>query len=227
METTYQWHSESIAKVAAALVKAQAEMPVVFKNEANPFYHSRYATFDSIVAETRPVLAKHKLAVIQRAHPCDAGIHIQTTLVHESGEWISDDGLVFPAAKQDPQGFASAMTYTKRYGYCAMLGVTTGDDDDGNKASGKDDEKPKARGKKEDTPPLDKDIVDDLMKNVGKEKPSDADRAYNHFWGCIGAVDSVTDLENLGVEIREQKLPESHRKKLADAYKRRLAELKG
>jgi len=85
METTYQWHSESIAKVAAALVKAQAEMPVVFKNEANPFYHSRYATFDSIVAETRPVLAKHKLAVIQRAHPCDAGIHIQTTLVHESG----------------------------------------------------------------------------------------------------------------------------------------------
>ena len=38
-------------------------------------------------------------------------------------------------AKQDPQGQGSAVTYARRYSYCAALGIVADEDDDGQAAS--------------------------------------------------------------------------------------------
>ena len=44
--------------------------------------------------------------------------------------------LHFPAVKHDPQGYASALTYARRYSLMASCGIAP-EDDDGNQASRK------------------------------------------------------------------------------------------
>lgn len=128
-------HSESIAKIASAIVKAQGELNTVAKDATNPHYRSRYATLHGIVQSTRETLRKHGLAVVQTFGQTDGTyIDLTTTLLHESGEWMSGILTVRPA-KPDPQGLGSAATYARRYALSAILGIVTDDDDDGNIAS--------------------------------------------------------------------------------------------
>lgn len=124
--------SPTIGKIASALVKAQASMGVAIKDTRGQIGQNRnykYADLASVIAAARDALATNDLAVLQRAHPSERGVCLQTTLVHASGEWISDGGLVLPAPKNDPQGFGSAMTYARRYGLAALLGIVQDDDD--------------------------------------------------------------------------------------------------
>lgn len=56
-----------------------------------------------------------------------------TKLVHaESGEW-QESTIIMPLAKSDPQAYGSALTYARRYGLSAMVGLLA-EDDDGNMA---------------------------------------------------------------------------------------------
>lgn len=127
--------STSITKLSVALVKAQGELNAVSKDGKNPHFKSTYATLQNIVESTRDVLHRHGLAVVQTFSQTDGTyIDLTTTLVHESGEWISGTITVRPT-KPDPQGLGSAATYARRYAYAAILGIVTDDDDDGNAAS--------------------------------------------------------------------------------------------
>jgi len=51
--------------------------------------------------------------------------------VHESGEMLECGILHVPAAKHDPQGYGSALTYARRYSLMAACGIAP-EDDDGN-----------------------------------------------------------------------------------------------
>jgi len=127
--------SESITKIAAALVKAQGELNAVSKDGNNPHFRSKYATLQNIVESTRDTLRKHGLAVVQTFSDTDGTyISLNTTLLHESGEYISGTFSMRPS-KVDPQGLGSATTYARRYALSAILGIVTDDDDDGNMAS--------------------------------------------------------------------------------------------
>ena len=127
--------STSITKLSIALVKAQGELNAVSKDGKNPHFKSTYATLQNIVESTRDVLHRHGLAVVQTFSQTDGTyIDLTTTLVHESGEWISGTITMRPT-KPDPQGLGSAATYARRYAYAAILGIVTDDDDDGNAAS--------------------------------------------------------------------------------------------
>lgn len=54
-----------------------------------------------------------------------------TKLTHaESGQWQSSL-MVMPLPKPDPQGYGSAMTYSRRYALSALIGIVTEEDDDG------------------------------------------------------------------------------------------------
>lgn len=128
-------HSDSIAKIASALVKAQGELNAVPKDGNNPHFRSKYATLHGIVESTRDTLRKHGLAVVQTFAQTDGTyIDLTTTLLHESGEWMSGI-LTMRPSKADPQGLGSAATYARRYALSAILGIVTDDDDDGNAAS--------------------------------------------------------------------------------------------
>lgn len=134
-------HSDTLAKIAPALVAAQAEFKAVGKDRTNPHFKNTYATLDNIIETTRPVLAKHSLSVVQGASTPTTdtdgelvAVTVESVLVHASGEWISES-VVMPLAKLDPQGAGSAVTYGRRYSLCALLALATGEDDDGEAAT--------------------------------------------------------------------------------------------
>ena len=74
------------------------------------------------------------LGLVQITHPCEAGVSVETILVHESGQTMSSGILHLPASKQDAQGYGSALTYGRRYSLMALCGIAP-EDDDGNRAS--------------------------------------------------------------------------------------------
>lgn len=127
-------HSTETKEIFAALVKAQAEMPTAPKDGNNPHFRSKYATLQSIAETAKPILKKHGLAITQTFETACDGISIVTTLVHESGQYISGS-LYLKAQKNDPQGYGSAITYGRRYAMAAILGMVADEDDDANAAS--------------------------------------------------------------------------------------------
>jgi hypothetical protein len=134
--------SDSIAALAAALAKAQAEIENAAKNAANPHFRSKYADLAEVLNTVRPVFAKHGIAVIQ-APSYEGGIaSVETMLTHASGEWLSNT-CAAPVSKQDAQGVGSAITYLRRYSLAAFAGVAQ-EDDDGNASVGQQPRKPAA-----------------------------------------------------------------------------------
>jgi len=125
--------SEQINELATALAKAQGEIKGAVRDTANPFFKSKYADLASVWEACRTALTSNGLAVVQALRAVEGGVEVLTMLLHASGQWVSES-LAVPAAKQDAQGFGSAVTYARRYGLAAMVGVAP-EDDDGNAAA--------------------------------------------------------------------------------------------
>jgi hypothetical protein len=127
--------SESIQKLAVALVKFNSEVKIIEKDASNPHFKNRYASLDTIIDEVRPLLAKHGLSVLQFPGGDGEKFTLRSMLVHESGEWIESEPLTMRPVKNDPQGIGSCNTYARRYSLSSLLSLNTGEDDDGNDAT--------------------------------------------------------------------------------------------
>lgn len=125
--------SDSIVNIAAALVKAHADLSGVVKAATNPFFKSKYATLEAVTDAVKGPLLKQEIVVVQGLQDAEGGVAVETMLLHSSGEWISST-LRLPASKEDAQGYGSACTYGRRYGLMAICGVPA-EDDDGNAAT--------------------------------------------------------------------------------------------
>lgn len=125
--------SPTIAKIAEALAKAQGEILPAPKDSLNPHFKSRYADLASVREASRKPLSDNGLAVIQRPHAQSGLVVVETLLLHSSGEWFSNT-LAMPLRDDHAHGVGSAITYARRYSYCALLGVVADEDDDGNSA---------------------------------------------------------------------------------------------
>lgn len=122
-------------KVAAALMRAQAKFDPLLKDTANPFYKSKYATLDQVIAATRPHLRAEGLIVLQRNIRREQEVGVVSRLLHvESGEELTSE-LTAPPDKFNSQGIGSVITYLRRYDYQTLTGVAP-EDDDGTAASG-------------------------------------------------------------------------------------------
>lgn len=122
--------SDSIKNIAAAMAKVQAEMKAATKDTNNEFFKSKYADLSECWRACREALTANGIAVIQGV----VDGKMKTTLTHSSGEWMSDEGIPlcgYQNAKNPMQALGSAATYARRYGLCAMVGITP-EDDDGN-----------------------------------------------------------------------------------------------
>ena len=128
-------HSESIAKLAAALMVFQSEVKDPSRDGENPHFRSKYVQIDGLLAAVRPILAQHGLSVVQSTGGDGQNVTITTMILHTSGEWLKTDALTLRAQQATPQGAGSAITYGRRYSLSAALGVAWDDDDDGNAAS--------------------------------------------------------------------------------------------
>ena len=119
--------------IYAALAKAQIEMGPALKDSTNPAFKAKYADLSSVMAACLPALNKNGLAVIQPTIDEDGARYVKTVLAHESGETL-ECRVPLIVAKNDMQGYGSAVTYARRYGLMAMAGIAP-DDDDGNAAA--------------------------------------------------------------------------------------------
>ena len=121
-------------EIASALVKAQKEFGPALKTSSNPHFRSRYADLSACVEAVIDALNNNGIYLMQLNEERENGICVQTIFIHESGEQISSGSLFVPAAKHDPQGFGSALTYARRYSLMAACGIAP-EDDDANAAS--------------------------------------------------------------------------------------------
>ena len=127
------WKSQEIDKLAEALAKAQSELEGAKKESTNPFFKSGYADLHAVIKSAFPYLTKHGLSVSQGNEIIPGAICVTTTLMHSSGQWLRSK-IKVPLSKVDALGVGAAMTYGRRYGLSAIVGIAQYDDD-GNSIS--------------------------------------------------------------------------------------------
>lgn len=129
--------SEEINELALALAKAQGQIRSAPKDaKVGGKISYKYATLDSIWDACRKPLSDNGLAVVQLPTNGEGGLTLETILLHSSGQWVSSK-LSLPESAgrmSELQAMGSALTYARRYMLGAIVGITTGDDDDGRAA---------------------------------------------------------------------------------------------
>jgi hypothetical protein len=135
-----QRSSESVAALASALAKAQAELVNPEKSriatittgrsgEAERTF--RYAPLSSGLDIVRKTLGQHEIATMQTTAIDQASglVNLTTVLAHASGEWIASDWPVCPIAEMaSPQRMGAALTYARRYALFTLVGIAGEDD---------------------------------------------------------------------------------------------------
>ena len=134
--------SDSITEITPAFLKAQKAMEAAKKGEKNPFFKSSYADLSSVLQACKGPLNDNGISILQphvtEFNPVNGEeIHyVETTLIHESGEYYSSRTKLEVAKKNDPQQLGSAITYARRYGLQSLISLPA-EDDDGEKAMGR------------------------------------------------------------------------------------------
>ena len=139
IKTSASRSSETIGKLAAALIQFQKRGIKIPKSSKNPFLKSKYADLSTILDHIQGPLADDGLTIVQMP----VGEHeLCTKLMHESGEYIEStykmqplESVIDSATKAKaitPQSIGSVITYQRRYAIGAMLNLNIDDDVDGN-----------------------------------------------------------------------------------------------
>src|SRR6516225_4642212 len=135
-----QRSSQSIASLAAALAKAQAELVNPEKSLVATIRPDgprgaeqmfRYAPLSSGLDIVRKTLGQHEIATVQTtAIDQIAGIvNLTTVLAHASGEWIASDWPVCAISETaTPHRMGAALTYARRYALFTLVGIAGEDD---------------------------------------------------------------------------------------------------
>ena len=125
--------SQTITKIAAALLKAQSEMSNAKKDAINPFFNKTYADLNAIREAVLPVLNKNGISAIQPTCIIDGADYVETVLLHESGEFISSLTRIVVDKVNDAQRHGSGLSYARRYALQSIVNIGA-EDDDANKA---------------------------------------------------------------------------------------------
>jgi ERF superfamily len=132
--------SPSIASLAAALAKAQAELvnpekslvaTIRLDGPGKADQTFRYASLSSGLDIVRKTLGQHEIATVQTtAIDQTAGlVNLTTVLAHSSGEWIASDWPVCAVADTaTPRRMGAALTYARRYALFTLVGIAGEDD---------------------------------------------------------------------------------------------------
>jgi hypothetical protein len=132
--------SESVAALASALAKAQAELINPEKSLTATIRNGRagegertfrYAPLSSGLDIVRKTLGQHEIATVQTTAIDQAAgiVNLTTMLAHASGEWIASDWPVCPVAETaNPQRMGAALTYARRYALFTLVGIAGEDD---------------------------------------------------------------------------------------------------
>jgi hypothetical protein len=173
-----QWSDER-HELAAALALAQGQIRTANKDsvakvqmKSGGQFTYKYSTLDDNWAVARKPLSDNGLAVVQIPTNDESGFYLETTVLHSSGQWVSGV-MVLPILTDRMsalQAMGSAITYARRYMLGAMVGVTTGDDDDGHQASTGDATRQAARSGDNGNGKFKKDVAEAWETFLGRAR---------------------------------------------------------
>lgn len=136
--TPQLWQTAEISELSKALINfAKDFQSASLKADAkNNHLRNSYVSLDQLLHTIRPILTKHKLAIMQDL----AGEFIITTLIHESGQYKGSAMPFNPMSgnkgTNNLQQIGGGITYAKRYALSALLAISVDVDDDGNSMNG-------------------------------------------------------------------------------------------
>jgi len=127
------------AAFAQALANVQAAMPKVGKSntatvptKAGGSYTYKYADLASILDAVSPVAAAQGFSFMATPTLSAGGTFVlRYSLLHKAGHREGGEYPLPDPGRSTPQQIGSAITYARRYVYCAMVGVAADEDDDG------------------------------------------------------------------------------------------------
>lgn len=166
--------SEKIGELIAALTLARKDFKPIVRATTNEYFDRKYAELVDYIDATKDALTANGLSIVQAAdyNPENTTVLLTTLLVHTSEQWL-ENLLLIPVSprerkkrhddeerphpneaqrKPDAQSIGGAITYGRRYAYCAMLSIAAkGEDDDGNAAAGRSQEQSRDWGTSTET----------------------------------------------------------------------------
>ena len=156
-------------KLALALSKAQSKIKAIKKDAVNPFFKANYVDLSSCLDYALPILSAEGLSVAQTTVLTSDRLLLKTILLHSSGQFIESLWPIGPINLKQ-QELGSATTYSRRFSFMAIAGLSgTDEDDDGNNASGRTEEKP-PKPIKNYAPPANETRLDYLTRLVTEKK---------------------------------------------------------
>ena len=110
-----------------ALSKFQGE--IVGAKKLSSGFNYKYSDLGTVWDMIRKPLSENNLFLFQGVHDRPGQKVLVTTIYHKDGGFINDGGIPLLLNKRDMQGIGSAITYARRYGLMAALGIAAEDDD--------------------------------------------------------------------------------------------------
>lgn len=133
-ELKAEWMKEQFDN---AMALAQAEFPIIKKTsiarnaEGKELY--RYAGIDAIISQTKGIIAKYGLSYSFKTVNLPDKVTVSCIAKHKSGHSEESTMETALATKTNimssPQQTAATFTFNKRYAFCNVFGITTGDED--------------------------------------------------------------------------------------------------
>jgi hypothetical protein len=141
-----------------AMRECQSEMKAILANEENPQTRSKYASYERLDRDLRPLYTKHGFAISFNTAPLDGREAVRVLAYVSRGVFTRQYQVDVPADGKGAKGgdvmtkthaVGSAMSYGSRYLLKFIFNVAISEeDDDGNRAGGKKEPEVDEAGKK-------------------------------------------------------------------------------
>ena len=179
------------AEFDMAMASFQSKCPVIIKSKAGAKNYYRYAPLDDIVQQVRGLIKEHGFSYKITTDIDTGWVKAVCTVTHAAGHSETSEFKVPIDSKEnamsDPQRYAGAMTFAKRYAVCNSFGILTADEDTDAAA------KPKPAGPSTvASAPSVKDLARELWKLLEPVRGKEMNwNAANQFLWDEGIIDDT------------------------------------
>lgn len=214
MELQERWETTQARKAyIIAMTAFKQEVPAVLKKGYRVDFATQrgrtsysYANLGSIVQEITACLGKHELSASWSTEQKGNDVTVTCHITHGAGyrESVTLTGPTDESGNKNRiQAVGSTVTYLQRYTLLAVLGLATGEDDDGNK--GRTTDRPpmqapsEKKPEKPEGPAMASEAQVTAIHSVLTAKAKDCDHA---LWvnDCLGLMGTEGELEHVTAE---------------------------
>lgn len=130
----FDMSSAETGELYKALTKAQIKFTPCINDADNPFFKSKYASYEKVLNSSRIALAAEGLCVVSKLFYIDNHTYTVIELHHGASQQFVRCWQKLEPSKRDLHGYSGAHSYWRRIMYRDLIGVICEDetDDDGN-----------------------------------------------------------------------------------------------